>query len=79
MDVLSISFVGLVLELLIFGANSELCPSFVLFYALLGVYCVLFAGTVWVLVKRRRESGTTSISWVIDICSWFIFITLSMV
>jgi hypothetical protein len=44
-----------------------------------GVYLVLFGGTVWVLRARRQGSEGRSIGPVIDLCSWFIFITLTVV
>jgi hypothetical protein len=44
-----------------------------------GVYLVLFGGTVWVLRARRQGSEGRSMGPVIDLCSWFIFITLTVV
>jgi hypothetical protein len=44
-----------------------------------GVYVVLFATTVWALHVRRRGTGAHSVSPVIDVCSWFVFITLTIV
>jgi hypothetical protein len=45
------------------------------------VYCIVFSGSVWVLQKRRRgaESQSQTISPVIEVCSWFIFLTLTIV
>jgi hypothetical protein len=40
---------------------------------------VLFATTVWALHVRRRGTGAHSVSPVIDVCSWFVFITLTIV
>jgi hypothetical protein len=44
-----------------------------------GIYCIVFAGSVWVLVKRRRADNSQAISPVIDVCFWLIFITLTIV
>jgi hypothetical protein len=44
-----------------------------------GGYCVVFAGSIWVLVKRRRAAESQPVSYVIDGCSWFIFVTLTIV
>jgi hypothetical protein len=44
-----------------------------------GVYAVLFAGTVWVLRARRQGPDARTVSPIIDVCSWFIFITLTIV
>jgi hypothetical protein len=45
----------------------------------IGVYVVLFAGTMWVLRKRRRGADASAVSPVIEICSWFMFVVLSIV
>jgi hypothetical protein len=46
-----------------------------------GAYCVLFAGCVWVLVRRRRDSasGARGGRAFIDALSVFIFATLTIV
>jgi hypothetical protein len=45
----------------------------------IGVYVVLFSGTMWVLRKRRRGADASAVSPVIEICSWFMFVVLSIV
>jgi hypothetical protein len=74
-----IHFVGLVLELVIYGPWIFFPPRHVSLTPITGFYIILFTGTVWVLGKRRRGGGADSISPVIDLCSWFIFVTLTIV
>jgi hypothetical protein len=82
LDLPLIQYVGIVLELLLYGGSASgaacrLTPAHTSRHA--GVYTVLFAATVWVLRTRRRETEGRSKNRVIDICSWFIFVTITIV
>jgi hypothetical protein len=80
LDLPLIQYVGIVLELLLYGQSApayRLTPAHTSRHA--GVYIVLFAATVWVLRTRRRETEGRSKNRVIDICSWFIFVTITIV
>jgi hypothetical protein len=70
---------GAVFELILYGTSALISRDLTLLTRCTGVYVVLFAGTIWVLRKRRRGRNAHTVSPVIDICSWFVFITLTIV
>jgi hypothetical protein len=79
-DIFLLSFVALVLEVLLYGRSCCGPPHVArLTWPGVGIYCVFFAGSIWVLAKRRRAAESRSVSMVIDVCSWFIFIALTIV
>jgi hypothetical protein len=73
-----INFLALSLELLLYGwlllkkGHTSLRDA-------AGIYCVFFAGSVWVLARRRHLSPAHKISPIIEICSWCIFAALTIV
>jgi hypothetical protein len=81
LDLPLIQFMGAVLELLLYGwslSHARECATW-LTSGDIGVYVVLFAGTMWVLRKRRRGADASAVSPVIEVCSWFMFVVLSIV
>jgi hypothetical protein len=77
-DLPLIQFVGAVVELVLYGSSVRRGPGVAWLTPRAGVYVVLFAGTVWVL-RTWRQGARARVSPFIDICSWFVFCTLTAV